>query len=77
LVADSLHAYEDLAIEIATTPGRSLELKQRLQQNRLAAPLFNTARFARNLEAAYTAMYERNQSGLRPEHLYIENQPDR
>jgi len=40
-----------------------------LQQNRLTAPLFDTDLYTRNLEAAYSAMYERYQSGLQPDHI--------
>jgi hypothetical protein len=31
--------------------------------------LFDTTRFARNLEAAFTAIHERHQGGLPPDHF--------
>ena len=37
----------------------------------MSAPLFNTQAFARHLEAAYSAMVERYQAGLPPEHIQI------
>jgi predicted O-linked N-acetylglucosamine transferase (SPINDLY family) len=38
----------------------------KLKRNRDTQPLFNTARFARHLEAAFTIMWERHQRGERP-----------
>jgi hypothetical protein len=32
-------------------------------------PLFDTARYTRNLEAVYQAIYERHRSGLPPDHV--------
>jgi hypothetical protein len=33
--------------------------------------LFDTARYTRNLEAAYEQAYERSQAGLAPEHIIV------
>jgi len=33
--------------------------------------LYDTERFARNLENAYMQMYERYQNGLEPEHIQV------
>ncbi len=72
LITTSPAEYEALAIELATNPEKLGQLKQKLEQNRLTTPLFDTERFTRHLEAAYTAMYERYQKDLPPDHLYIE-----
>ncbi|WP_420236330.1 tetratricopeptide repeat protein [Telmatobacter bradus] len=56
LIAPSLTAYEDLAVELATVPGRIEAVKQKLAANLRTAPLFDTARFTRNIEAAYQQM---------------------
>jgi protein O-GlcNAc transferase len=37
------------------------------------APLYNTKLFTKNLESAYTEMYERCQQGLDPDHIYVEH----
>jgi len=71
LVTGTQEQYESLAIELAGNPGRLQDIKVRLEQNRLTAPLFNTDLYTRNLEAAYTAMYERYQSGLQPDHIIL------
>ncbi len=64
-------AYEDLAVELASNPRRLTELKERLARNRETSPLFDTVRFARNLESAYLAIHERHLKGLPPEHTEV------
>ena len=41
-------------------------------RNRETEPLFDTARFTRDLESAYTAMWERTQRGEPPESFAID-----
>jgi predicted O-linked N-acetylglucosamine transferase (SPINDLY family) len=48
-----------------------LALKEKLEKNREVTPLFDTSRFANNLEAAYSKMYERYQADLEPDHITI------
>jgi len=50
--------YEDLALELATHPTKLAALKQQLRDRRTTSPLFDTAHFARRLEAAYGKMWE-------------------
>ncbi len=66
LIAESLPDYESLAVALAREPARLKGLRDRLAQNRLASPLFDTARFTRNLEAAYTRMWDINRRGEAP-----------
>lgn len=72
LVTTSMDDYERLAVELATAPGRIGDIRRRLNDNRLTAPLFNTELFARHLEAAYSAMHQRLQSGLPPDHIAVQ-----
>jgi protein O-GlcNAc transferase len=58
LVTNSLGDYEALALRLASDQDRLHGLRERLRQNRLTFPLFDSRRFARNLEDAYTAMWE-------------------
>jgi predicted O-linked N-acetylglucosamine transferase (SPINDLY family) len=53
LITASLAEYEALALTLANDPSRIAALKQKLAANRDTAPLFDTGRFARNIEAAY------------------------
>ena len=66
LVAGSPQEYEALALELATQPEKLQALRARLAANRLTRPLFDTDRFARHLEAAYTQILARHQAGLPP-----------
>ena len=71
LIAESPEAYEQMAVDLATDPSRLAALKARLAANRPTAPLFDTKRFTRHIEAAYTAMYRRHQAGLAPDHIDV------
>lgn len=71
LVAHDLADYERMALELATAPALLTEMRARLAQNR-THPLFDTDRYRRHLEAAYTAMWERYQRGLPPESFAVE-----
>jgi predicted O-linked N-acetylglucosamine transferase (SPINDLY family) len=57
LITHSLAEYEALALTLATNPEALQELRERLARNRPGAPLFNTDRFRRHLEAAYQTMW--------------------
>lgn len=59
LVTHSLQDYELTALELARAPARLDELRARLAGNRTTGTLFDTERFCRHLEAAFTAMTER------------------
>ena len=72
LVANSLEEYEALAIELATHPEKLKAIKDKLASNLTTAPLYNTKLFVKNLESAYTTMYERHHEGLEPDHIYVE-----
>jgi predicted O-linked N-acetylglucosamine transferase (SPINDLY family) len=71
LIANTQEKYEAIAIELATNPQKLTDIKLKLAKNRLTTPLFDTPIFTKNLEAAYTKMYERYQSDLGPEHISI------
>ena len=73
LITTTLDDYERLAIDLATHPEKLAVIKRKLAENRLTTPLFDTKLFAKHIEAAYTAMYERYQAGLAPDHIIIPN----
>ena len=72
MVTNSLEEYESLAIELATNPDKLKKIKEKLQSNLTTAPLFDTPLFTKNIESAYTQMYERHHAGLKPDHIYVE-----
>ena len=72
LITNSLEEYEALAIELATNPKKMQAIRDKLTGNLNTAPLYNTKLFVKNLESAYTKMYERHHEGLEPDHIYVE-----
>ena len=72
LITSTQQEYEALAVKLATNPDRLMSIRQKLEKNRLTTPLFDTELFTRNIEKAYTAMYERFQTDLPPDHIEIQ-----
>ncbi|MSO72304.1 MAG: tetratricopeptide repeat protein [Rhodospirillaceae bacterium] len=72
LITFDAKAYEDRAVALATNPDEMEDTRRKLARNRLTAPLFNAALYARHIESAYTRMYERSQAGLSPDHIFVE-----
>ena len=72
LITNSAEEYESLAIELATNPDKLKAIKEKLASNLSTAPLYDTKLFTKNLESAYTQMYERYYEGLKPDHIYVE-----
>ncbi len=65
LVATSLDAYESLILKLATRPDELAVIKRKLSAGRSPIPLFDTARYTRNLEAGLRAAF----------HLYADGKP--
>jgi protein O-GlcNAc transferase len=75
LITTSLEDYEALALKIARDPSLLRSLKAKLARNRGTYPLFDTARFTRNIEAAYTTMWQRHRQGEPPAHFAVPPRP--
>jgi len=69
LITSTQEDYEALAIELAMNPERLKAIRQKLQNNRLTTPLFDSKRFTQHIEDAYIKMYQRYQADLPPEHI--------
>jgi predicted O-linked N-acetylglucosamine transferase (SPINDLY family) len=63
MVAASLEDYEALALALARNPQTLTVIKEKLMRNRSSQPLFDTVRFTRNLEHAYSEMVRRQREG--------------
>jgi predicted O-linked N-acetylglucosamine transferase (SPINDLY family) len=72
LITNTPEEYESLAIQLGNDPEKMQAIKDKLANNLSSAPLFDTKRFTKNIEAAYNEMYERHHKGLEPEHIYVE-----
>lgn len=66
LITSSMEEYEALALKLAREPSYLRSLQDRLVRSRSTAPLFDTERVTRHIEAAYTMMWERYQRGEVP-----------
>ncbi len=66
LITHSLQDYEVLALKLARDPAYRASLRDKLARNRNTFPLFNTERTTRQIEAAYTTMWECYQRGEVP-----------
>jgi len=66
LAAPSLEAYEGTARELARNSERLAGLKSKLVRDHYSNALFDTARFTRHLESAFTTMWERYRRGQPP-----------
>lgn len=67
LITPNLAEYEARAHALATSPAALTEIRSRIESNRSTCALFDTARYCRHLEAAYSTMWQRTQCGEPPQ----------
>jgi protein O-GlcNAc transferase len=72
LITNSLEEYGTLAQKLASDSALLGPLRERLSQNRLSHPLFDTARLTRHIEAAYATMTEMRERGEPPKSFSVE-----
>ena len=71
LIMRTCEEYEDMAVALASRPEELVSLKQRLRDNRDNCPLFDSARFTRQIEEAYQQVMQRYRAGLAPDHVSL------
>jgi predicted O-linked N-acetylglucosamine transferase (SPINDLY family) len=71
LITYSAEEYEAMAVRLARDPALLADLRRRIEHGRAHSPLFDSARFCRNIECAYEAMVERGRAGKPPAHLDV------
>jgi protein O-GlcNAc transferase len=71
LITHDVANYEAQAMRWATSPEALGDLRQRLCAQRTTTPLFDTERFARQIESAYEAIWARHADGLPPAPIQI------
>ncbi len=74
LVTDDMAAYEAMAVQLAANPVVLQGLRQNLMLARRTAPLFNTDRFRRHVEAAYIRMMYDLRRGTPPQSFAVSPQ---
>ncbi|XP_078447554.1 tetratricopeptide repeat (TPR)-like superfamily protein isoform X2 [Wolffia australiana] len=67
MIVHSMKEYEERAVVLAENPSRLRSLRRRLEAARLSCPLFDTARWVRNLERAYMRMWRVHCRGASPQ----------
>ncbi|XP_057871248.1 probable UDP-N-acetylglucosamine--peptide N-acetylglucosaminyltransferase SEC isoform X1 [Cryptomeria japonica] len=67
MVVGSMQEYEDKAVSLALSPLRLQTLRAKLKAARLTCPLFDTARWVRNLDRAYYKMWNLYCAGQHPQ----------
>jgi predicted O-linked N-acetylglucosamine transferase (SPINDLY family) len=73
LITGSLAAYEALGVKLAREPELLAKLRDKLARNRATSALFDSDRFRRHVEAAYTAMWRNWQAGKPPKSFAVPN----
>ena len=71
LITTTAAEFEAKAVELALNPEKLQAIREKLHQNRLTTPLFDSELFTRHLENAYEQMMQRYYCGLSPDHLVI------
>jgi predicted O-linked N-acetylglucosamine transferase (SPINDLY family)/SAM-dependent methyltransferase len=69
MVCADAEAYVQTAIRLATSPAELRAAQAHLDTQRMSLPLFDTERYTRDYEALLLRMFERQQAGLKPDHL--------
>jgi len=77
LIGEGEEEFCQLAIALARDPERLAFLRQRIGDNRLAMPLFDSERFTRHLERAYDEMAAKSRQAMPPDHFDIAALPPR
>ena len=71
LVTETERDYEALIFELATNPMKLAEIKEKLANNRLTQPLFNTELYTKHLENGYQQAYECYFQGKLPQTIIV------
>ncbi|EEC72025.1 hypothetical protein OsI_04909 [Oryza sativa Indica Group] len=71
MVVNSLEEYEERAVSLAENPLKLEALTNKLKAVRMTCPLFDTARWVKNLERAYLHMWNLHCSGRHPQHFKV------
>jgi protein O-GlcNAc transferase len=71
LITHNLDEYEALAVRLIRSPGNLKAMREKLAKNRKTEPLFDTSRFADNIERAYKEMWKIFLAGERPRQIEV------
>jgi protein O-GlcNAc transferase len=72
LVTDGLEGYEALALRLAGDPSLLSSIRRKLETDRRTCPLFDSDRFRRHIEGAYSTMWDIHRRGESPRSFRVE-----
>jgi predicted O-linked N-acetylglucosamine transferase (SPINDLY family) len=75
LIASTQDQYELMAVDLAHDREKLAALARKLAENKRDAPLFDTPRFTRDIEAGYEMIHARHRAGEAPEHIDVPDRP--
>lgn len=71
LITRTLEEYEKLAVQLALHSDQLIMLRRKIGQNQLTHSLFDTRRYARNLEKAFVQMWHIYTTDQDPKHIDV------
>ncbi|KAH9728207.1 putative UDP-N-acetylglucosamine--peptide N-acetylglucosaminyltransferase SEC [Citrus sinensis] len=71
MIVNSMKEYEERAVSLALDRQKLQALTNKLKSMRLTCPLFDTARWVKNLERSYFKMWSLHCSGQKPQHFKV------
>lgn len=73
LITETAEEYETVIYELATNPKKLRHIREKLKNNRLSRPLFNSELFVKHLENGFMQAYQNHIDGHKPKDLYVNN----
>ena len=71
LITTTEKEYEELIIELANNSYRLKKIRNKIHKNKFTKPLFNTKLYTKNIELAYTKIYEKHLNKLPVKNIEI------
>ena len=71
LITYNIKDYESLAVDISKNKNKINGIRNKLKRNKLSMPLFNTKEFTRNIENAYSVIYQKYLKGEKIEDIKL------
>jgi glycosyltransferase involved in cell wall biosynthesis len=71
-ITSTFDEYESKAIELSNNPELILKAKNHLNLNKLITPLFDAKLYVKNIETAYSLIYENYLNGISPNHIFVD-----
>ena len=72
LITQTEKDYETLILQLANHPEQLTQIRQKLMDNRLSTPLFDTELYTKHLEEGYQQAYQRYFDGKLPKAIFVQ-----